>query len=413
MSHFTSLLNASPSSLAPDYPHFWARVGGVDGWRSCMSVRQTEELVGGDERVLFRLPRLARGVPAGLVAYVLSRLPCLEELSVRGMGTDLLLAKGLAGGTRVFPCLSVADLSFTRCTDDDLDALVRVVGRPVTLDVTGCLQLSWAAIARAQAAGWTVTPASEQAKADSDQQRSRQLELLDYGSPASKQRYDELYSRYGRFLGKNGEAQERGLVSLWNELGGNAWCDAITPTELTLLLSREAIDAVNFRFGSKVSSAGYDASGEVTDPDQFATHLLSRIPSLKGLQLIECPRWPLDFEAMEALDVDIVPFRQMLKLGIRITPCTARQLLEVVERMPTLNEENGFFADLEYTDFITYTKTEVDELSRRMVILRDLDSKLTSKSHLSVALKLVRRKHTDRDDEAEVLVKELVRSLVK
>lgn len=148
-------------------------------------------------------------------------------------------------------------------------------------------------------------------------------------------RYQRLYKIFHRFLGKG----ESGYLLMWQRIGGvNGWQENIRPWELSLILSREKTDIVEFRVGPP-SEQRVGIRDNTTEIDQeevvgFFTHFLSRLPRLEYASLFFSSVCPFDWEALELVEE---PFPSLKVLNLRWTRLKGMDLLKAVSIFKRLN----------------------------------------------------------------------------
>lgn len=148
--------------------------------------------------------------------------------------------------------------------------------------------------------------------------------------------YKRLVKRFGAYLNQG----EAGYLAMWERLGGTKqWESRIRPWELSLLLSKEKTDILEFRLGppSEMRGGIPDRSVEITDEGEvvgFFTHFLSRLPRLQYVGLFYAPFCPFDWGALDEVEE---PYEALKVLNLRWSRVRGVDLVKAVETFPRLN----------------------------------------------------------------------------
>lgn len=206
---------------------------------------------------------------------------------------------------------------------------------------------------------------------------SYEREWIELESERSTREYQRLYKLYGLYLNKS----EEGLLELWKAIGGaRLWRTKLRPSQLTLLLSREYLTkTLRFRYckvgkmlmlggegGNIMPTSGvtpllplrmegsrrhptlaYPADESILplplEWKAFCSYLLPRMPALENLTLIDFSFWPFD---VAVLDKTSYSFPELKYLRLPCVACTAEEVVELVQRIPTLARHgDGLWVD--------------------------------------------------------------------
>lgn len=122
--------------------------------------------------------------------------------------------------------------------------------------------------------------------------------ILVYGSPESEEQYASLLKTYGEYLG----GIEDDLYALWLRLGGTSnWKKYLRPTQLSLLLSKEKTLKVRFRVDPDHYPLLNGCMIEQREAAGFFSNIISRLPLLEFVEIIDCPVRPFTFPVLQGV----------------------------------------------------------------------------------------------------------------
>lgn len=147
--------------------------------------------------------------------------------------------------------------------------------------------------------------------------------------------YKDLVVRYGHHLNRGVD----GLLALWRQVGGeHGWSNyCLTPDQLTLLLSQDETPVIHLRVNRELNKGTHGTYIEEADVRPFFCQILSRLPNLKRVMITDSPVSPFDWNSIADLQN---PFPQLRFLMLWSTPCSTTDLLQLVQRVPSIAEED-------------------------------------------------------------------------
>lgn len=170
-------------------------------------------------------------------------------------------------------------------------------------------------------------------------EREFDRQIMDFECEESKLEYSSLEERFREYL--NGD--EETLYELWKRLGGvHGWRKHIRPTQLALLLSRETIVKVRYRM--KMDKLTYLDGFIIEDREasSFISNLISRLPKLEYLEVVDCPIRPFDLRELQHVRN---PFQSLKGIYAVAVKWTAEDVLQLVKKFCKNLEPNKMRVD--------------------------------------------------------------------